>query len=162
MIVIKSEHTDDRNYNLKWKLISLSLTNTDTQFKRERIEKKLTNIILKYNNNHAPNIYKRCTGQSLAPLLEGKTQYHKMKKNYNMEAMKDELVAYNLQASFTNETNWTSCLKLLKQDENNKKYVKPLTAYERFKWNSSHFEWWPAALIFLDRWVDQFPPASTA
>ena len=140
MIAIKSEHTDDRIYNLKRKVISLSLTNPDNQFKKQRIEKKLTNIISKYNNNSASNIYEKHTGQSLTPLLEGKIQHHKMKKNHNMKTARDGLVVYNLQASFTNKTNWTPLLKLLKQDENNKKCFKPLTVYERFKWNSSHFE----------------------
>ena len=86
------------------------------------------------------SIYKKLTDQSLTPPLEGKIQYHKMKKNHNMEAVRDKLVARNLQASFTNENNWTSLLELLKQDKNNNKYINSLTAYKRFKWNISHFE----------------------
>jgi len=63
-----------------------------------------------------------------------------MKKNHNMEVVRDESVAHNLQTSVSNETNWTLFLKLLKQDENNKKYFMSFTAYKIFKWNRSHFE----------------------
>ena len=96
MITMKSEHTYIRNYNLKRKVISLSLTNPDTRFKKERIEKKLTNIISNYNNNPAPDIYKNRTSQFLTPLLKDKVQDHKMKQHYNMEVVRDKLFARNI------------------------------------------------------------------
>ena len=116
MHAIKIEQLNDRNYCLKCKGIVLSLTNPFNQFKKERIAKKPTKIISKQNNTPAPNIYERCTGQSLTPLLEGKIQYHKMKKT-RIWKMRGELAACNLQASFTNETSWTSLLKVLEEDE---------------------------------------------
>ena len=42
-----------------------SISNMNIQFKKEYIKNKLTHIISKYSNTPVPNIYNRCTGQSL-------------------------------------------------------------------------------------------------
>ena len=61
-----------------------------------------------------------------------------MKKEHNMIAVRNELLARNIM--FDDETKWTSLLKLLKENEGDNKYFKPLTDYDAFKWNSNHFE----------------------
>ena len=68
-----------------------------------------------------------------------------MKKEANMQAVKAELEARNV--NFDNDAKWRTLLQLLKDDEKvrhpgryDKRFFKPLTAYDSFKWRSWHFE----------------------
>ena len=92
----------------------------------------------KAHDTPAPNVYQRRTGHTLTPLMLGKIQYHKMKKEHNISQVRKELTARNI--SFDSTTNWTGMLKLLKKDENDNKYFRPRTDYDSFKWNSTHFD----------------------
>ena len=56
-----------------------------------------------------------------------------------MDAIRNELTARGMGERFNVETNWTNLLKLLKEHEKDKKYFRPLTDYDAFKWNSTHF-----------------------
>ena len=83
------------------------------------------------------------TGKMLAPLLRNKIQYGKLLKDYNIDAVKNELIARSI--VFAPNNGWRVMLNLLKANENLKdgseaKYFTPLTKYDNFKWNSSHFE----------------------
>ena len=60
-----------------------------------------------------------------------------MKKDDKMEQVRKEFDAGNLR--YYSNTNWTSLLQLIKQDERGNKYFKPKTYYNRFKWNETHF-----------------------
>ena len=57
-----------------------------------------------------------------------------------MEQIKNELRARGLQHQFNDTTDWMNLLKLLKQIENYKKFFVPLTSYDSFNRNSSHFD----------------------
>ena len=120
------------------KTMKQSLTLTNNQWKKKRIGRKVDQIKQKAYNTPAPNIYERRTGQTLTPLMSGKIQYHKMKKEHNMVQVRNELAARNI--SFDTSTSWTAMLKLLKQHEKDNKYFRPRTSYDSFKWNSNHFE----------------------
>ena len=98
----------------------------------------MTLVKSKYANTPAPNIYEHRTGQTLTPLIQGKIQYHKMKKEHNLAAVRNKLSERNI--LFNEQTNWTTLLKLLKQNEGDKKYFRPHTNYDQFKWNSTHFD----------------------
>ena len=69
----------------KRKAINDTLTNCNKQFKKESINKKVPSIIVTANDNPTPNQYQTCVGQILTPLIEGKIQYHKIKKIHNTE-----------------------------------------------------------------------------
>ena len=138
MKTVQSIQNNNDIYEQERKAIDSSLTNLNTQFKKERVDKKINRIKQKYSNTPAPNVYERRTGQTLTPLIQGKIQYHKMKKDQNMIAVRNELLARNVM--FDDETKWIALLKLLKENEGDKKYFKPLTNYDAFKWNSTHFE----------------------
>ena len=64
--------------------------------KKGRVE-KTTNIISNHHNIPAPNIYIHCTGKYLMSLLWDKIQYHEMRKRKNIHAVKNKLIARNLQ-----------------------------------------------------------------
>ena len=64
-----------------------------------------------------------------------------MKKIHNMAVIRKELVARGLNDKFDANTKWTEVLKILKSDEQDNKYITPLTKYAGFKWNSTHFEY---------------------
>ena len=138
MKTVKFSKSNEKSYLEERQLINLSLTDLNTQFKKERVDKKVTLVKSKYANTPAPNVYERRTGQTLTPLIKGKIQYHKMKKEHNLAAVRNELIRRNI--TFNEQTNWTALLKMLKENEGDKKYFKPLTNYDGFKWNSTHFE----------------------
>ena len=138
MKIVKNTRNNDDTYEHERMIINQSLTDLDTQFKKERVDKKVTLVKSKYANTPAPNVYERRTGQTLTPLIQGKIQYHKMKKEHNVASVRNELVHRNI--SFDEGTNWTTLLKLLKANEGDKKYFRPLTDYDAFKWNSTHFD----------------------
>ena len=118
MKIVKVTRNNDDAYQQERKLINLLLTDLDTQFKKERVDKKVTLVKSKYANTPAPNIYEHRTGQTLTPLIQGKIQYHKMKKEHNLASVRNELLQRNI--SFNEQTNWTALLKLLKENEGDK------------------------------------------
>ena len=128
---------DGEDFKTERKKMKLALTDTTKQFKMERIKGKVEHVKSKAHNTPAPNVYQRRTGQTLTPLMQGKIQYHKLKKDHNLAQIKNELTERRLH--FDPNTNWTALLSILKQDEGNKKYFHPRTNYDMFKWNSTHF-----------------------
>lgn len=133
--LIHKRKQDGFDVNEERRCIKKVLTNRAMQFKSTRITKQVQKVISTVNDNPAPNVYQRRTGQTLTPLIEGKIQFGKMLKKHNMEAVKGELLARGLGDKFDNNTNWTNLLKILKEHEKNKKYFTPLTNYDAFKWN---------------------------
>lgn len=121
------------------KKIKKKLTKPSIQFKYERINDKVEKVIAHLNDNPAPNVYERRTGQTLTPLLDGRIQIGKLKKVHNMDAIRNELTARGMGERFNAATNWTNLLKLLKEHEKDNKYFRPLTDYDAFKWNATHF-----------------------
>ena len=130
----KLNHDDFKTEKLT---IQKAITNKDSQFKSHRIQCKVEKVIEKANANPAPNIYERRTGQTLTPLMNGKIQIHKMKKQHNMEAVRKELRLR--ECTFLQTDTWTVLLNKLKTHEQNNKFFTPLSDYDSFKWNSTHF-----------------------
>ena len=118
--------------------VKQSLTSDVLQFKKERNDKKVAATILTAHIVTRPNIYERRTGQTLTPLISGKIQYAKMKKAYNLEAVRNECTARGI--PFDTTTNWTNLVKMIKEHEGDNRYFTPLTNYDFFKWNSNHFD----------------------
>ena len=54
-----------------------------------------------------------------------------------MKAIQDELLARGIE--FDEKTKWKNLIKKLKENEGDKKYFKPMTQYDNFKWNATHF-----------------------
>ena len=54
-----------------------------------------------------------------------------------MEAVRDELRERRVE--FAEGTGWQELVKKLKTHEGDNKYFRPLTSYDSFKWNSTHF-----------------------
>ena len=129
----KHAHT----YKQEHKVIFDSITRIDAQFKKERTDMKVAKIIETIDTAPAQNVYKCRQGQTLTPLLEGKIQFGKLLKSHNLDAVRDEVTARGI--VFLPTTNWTSLLKIIKENEGNNKFFKPLTDYTNFKWNDSHF-----------------------
>lgn len=115
-----------------------ALTMDNCHFKKIRIKKKLNHIKSRINNSPAPNVYQRRTGETLTPLIQGKIQFHKLKKKFNIQQIRSELREREIE--FEQNENWTTLIKRLKQHENNNKYFTPLTPYDSFLWNSTHFD----------------------
>ena len=118
--------------------VKQSLTSDVLQFKKERNNKKVAATILTAHIVTRPNIYERRTGQTLTPLISGKIQYAKMKKAYNLEAVRNECTARGI--AFDTTTNWTNLINMIKEHEGDNRYFTPLTNYDFFKWNSNHFD----------------------
>jgi len=125
------------DFETEQKSIKKAITNKNCQFKARRIQCKVEKVIEKAHTNAAPNVYERRTGQTLTPLMDGKIQYHKMKKAHNLEAVRNELRERG--CAFDQLSNWTALLKILKTHEHNPKFFTPRTDYDAFKWNSTHF-----------------------
>ena len=126
------------DFKTERKKMKVSLTDSTKQFKSKRIESKVEVLKRKAHDTPAPNVYERRTGQTLTPLMQGKIQYHKLKKAHNLAQIRNELTARQL--SFDQMMNWTKLISILKQHEGNKKFFHPLTNYDAFKWNSTHFD----------------------
>ena len=94
-------------------------------------------VIATFNQVCEHNMFEQRQGQTLTPLLMGKIQFGKLKKAYNLDAIRKECLARGLQ--FDNSTNWKSLISMIKNHEKDNKYFKPLTNYNSFKWNASHF-----------------------
>ena len=58
----------------------------------------------------------------------------------NINQMKSELHARGVGQHFDEMNGWLKLLNILKDNEGNKKYFRPLAVYDYFKWNSSHFD----------------------
>ena len=109
------------------------------KIKKERIDKKVS----EYKNKEQSTTTRGQQAQQeinydITPLLEGKIQYAKMLRDHNIEQVRQECDARNL--SYLPTTNWTKLLNLIKSDEGDKKYFKPKTDYDLFKWNKTHFD----------------------
>ena len=130
---------DGSSFERTYSLVVKNLTSDAIQFKKERIEKK----VREYKEKEATTTQRgqrtsqTTTRYELTPLLEGKIQYHKMKRDHNIEQVRLECQARGLQ--FDHRTNWTSLLKLIKGDEKDNKFFKPKTNYDNFKWNETHY-----------------------
>ena len=103
-----------------------SLTCNEKQFKKERIDKKVS----KYKKKEQSTTTRGQRTQhqkkyDLTPLLEGKIQYAKMLREHNIEQVRNKCDACNL--TYLPTTNWTELLNLIKADEGDKKYFKPKT-----------------------------------
>eukprot|EP00957_Ditylum_brightwellii_P136883 10438798-Ditylum_brightwellii.AAC.1 len=72
-------------------------------------------------------------------LLQGEVQYHKMKKEHSIHAVRGEPHAWNV--SFNPSNNWRNLINILKVDEQSRndadksasKFLKPITAYKKCK-----------------------------
>ena len=133
------ENQDPMTYQTTHEDAVKFLTYENVQFKKERIDKKVRNYKEKEQSTTRRGI--RTTQQrkyDLTPLLQGKIQFGKMRKESNMEQVRGECNARNLQ--YDANTNWNSLLQLIKENERNNKYFKPITDYNLFKWNETHFD----------------------
>ena len=137
-IVQSKRKRNDEVFEAEEKEMKIAITDKNSQFKTHRINSKVEKVVEKALTTPAPNQYERRTGQTLTPLMQGKIQYHKLKKAHNLEQVRNELKEREL--PFDQTTNWTALLKILKEDEQDKKYFKPRTNYDNFKWNSTHFD----------------------
>lgn len=137
---LKQSYDSCNEYNNKRKLMELQLTDSNRQFKKVRIDKKVENTKQRYNNEPNPNSYERRTGQTLTPLICGKVRIFKCKRKHNHEAMRRELIARGLAHKITNKTKYRDMQNILKEDEGGSHYFTPLTDYNAFKWLSSHFD----------------------
>ena len=72
--------------------------------------------------------------------LPMKIQYHKLKKYHNTNQIKSELRTRELEQYFDETTGWLKLIKILKDNEGDKKYSHSLNTYNSFKWSSSHFD----------------------
>ena len=63
---------NEKNIDEERKGVKQSLTNDAIQFKIERINKQVDSVILKVNNNPAPNMHKRQRIKTLTPSIEGR------------------------------------------------------------------------------------------
>ena len=95
-------------------------------------------VIRTSRNVTYPNVHKRRTGQTLTPLISGKVQYAKIVKAHNMQAVRNELTARGF--VFNANTTLKAMIKLIKEKEGDSKYFTPLTNYNSFKWNITHFD----------------------
>jgi len=71
--------------------IRTTLTDPNVLFKTKRADEKIRRILSKANENPPPNVYQRRVGQTLTPLIEGRIQYGKLLKRFNLDAVRDEL-----------------------------------------------------------------------
>ena len=117
-----------------------SLTCDDKQFKKERIDKKVREYKEQQSSTSSRGLrtQEESSTYELTPLLQGKIQYAKMKKADNLDQIRRECEARNL--PFLPTTNWTNLINLIKRDEKDNKFFKPVSDYDQFKWNDTHFE----------------------
>ena len=127
----------DDNFKRERARIKMQIASDDNQFKRKRIEGKVSHIKSKINENRAPNALERMQGQTLTPLMQGKIQYSKITKRDNMDIIKDELRVRSV--NFLPEDNWKKLIERLKDDEvvrsgdtTDKRFFKPLIDYHRY------------------------------
>ena len=68
------------NVNDGKKTVKKAPTDHSVQFKTKLITKQIQKVIAMVDANPAPNMYQRCSGQTLIPLIEGGIQYGKISK----------------------------------------------------------------------------------
>ena len=125
-------------HQLNRKALYSSLSRNETQFKRERIDAKVGKVIRTIPNTPDSNVYERRVGQTLTPrLLEGKIQYGKLLKDPIFDSVRAEVIARSI--TFPPDINWRDLIKLLMNNEGGPKFFTPVTNYDNFKWNDSHF-----------------------
>ena len=132
------QQRDNDSFQKAYSSVYESLTCNKKQFKKERIDKKVSEYKKKEQSTTTRG--QRTQHQKkydLTPLLEGKIQYAKMLRKHNNEQVRNECDARNL--TYLPTTNWTKLLNLIKADEGDKKYFKPKTDYDAFKWNETHY-----------------------
>ena len=61
-----------------------------------------------------------------------------MLRKHNIEQVRQECDARKL--AYIPSTTWTELLGLINRDEGDKKYFKPKTDYNLFRWNETHYE----------------------
>ena len=89
---IQDKHESDCNiFEREPKRMKKAIADKNSQFKTHRINRKLEKVIKKAHTTPAPNQYEQLTGHTLMPLIEGKIQYHKLKKSQNLEQVIKEL-----------------------------------------------------------------------
>ena len=126
---IKKKLGDDK-YNQKRKFVWNQLTNKEQLFKTARIEKKVQKFKDNINRPHVPTQAETRQGCFITPLLLGKHQYGKIKKEDNMKVVREELKAR--QGAFGKSDGWMKLLTLLKAHEGDNKYFSPVTDYDNF------------------------------
>eukprot|EP00957_Ditylum_brightwellii_P210392 15364925-Ditylum_brightwellii.AAC.1 len=91
--IIKQETKSSQigSYTAKSTDLNIKLTNKHKQFKCNRIHNKVNHLKANLHKNPPPNVYKQRTGLILSPLNEGRVQIGKLKKEYNIDAVKNEL-----------------------------------------------------------------------
>ena len=107
-----------------------SLKCKDAQFKTARIEKKVALFRDNFHKPHLPNQMENRSGFFITPLMQNKIQYGKLKRDENIMQIRRELEARRV--NFEASDNWTRLLTLLKENENDQKYFKPVTDYQVF------------------------------
>ena len=127
-------------YDQTYQSVAKRLSCEDMQFKKERIEEKVRNYKEKENTTtrRGQRQQQEQKKYDLTPLLEGKIQYGKMKRDHNIDQIQRECKARNLR--YEANTNWTTLIQLIKADEKDNKYFKPKTDYDLFKWNETHYD----------------------
>ena len=133
---LKEMKAQDDEYVTIHKAILGDLTCDKIQFKLERINKKVSIYIEKQAAITRPRSTHRI-GYELTPLLLGKIQYAKLRRDNNIEQVRKECDARGL--VFNKETNWTNLIKLIKEHEKDAKFFMPRTDYNLFKWNDTHY-----------------------
>ena len=112
--------------------IKQQFKNPCNHFSKIRIMKKINHFKDTMHNTPAPNAYERRRGQTRTPFMQGKIQFRKLRKQDNIQAVKNELIIRGLEHQILPEHNWTQLCALLKQNENDAKYFKPLTSMNQF------------------------------
>ena len=126
---MKKTYGED-DYEKKRCKIRSSLKSKSEQFQTVHVEKKLSSFKENYGRERVLTQAEQRPGYFVTPLLEGKHQYGKMKKDDNMKQVRDELRARNV--PFELNDNWTHLISLLKKDEGDDKYFFPKTDYSAF------------------------------
>ena len=112
------------------KMIKKTFKNSSVQSKKVQIEQNVNVFQSNYNKPHIPNALESQQGYHITPLLLGKIQYEKMKRDENINQVWLELQAHNIQ--FNRTDNWTQLFTLLKSYEGDDKYFKLVTAFSNF------------------------------
>ena len=107
-----------------------SLKCKDAQLKNGWIEKKVALFRDNFHKPHLPNQMDNWPGFFITPLMQNKIQYGKLKRDENIMQIQRELEARRV--NFEASDNWTRLLTLLKENENDQKYFKPVTDYQVF------------------------------
>ena len=129
----KKRKRDGNDVKVECDEIRAALTDPTALFKTRRNEKSICHIISKAKDNPPPNVHQRRVGQTLTPYMEGRIQYGKLLKKFNLDPIRNELTKRGLSDKFDDKTNWSKLIKLLKANEKNNKHFIPLTNYDNFK-----------------------------